>query len=38
MGYRKYKTTRKKRRDIQKKRTARMIYGKETIWVVRQKV
>ena len=28
-------TARKRRRDIQKRRTARTIYSKETIWMVR---
>jgi len=38
MGYGKYKMTRKKKRNIQKRRTARTIYGKETIWIVRQEI
>jgi len=38
MGYGRYKTTRRGKRDVQKRRTARMIYSKETIWIVRQKV
>jgi len=35
MGYGRYKIARKRRRNIQKRRTAKTIYGKETIWMVR---
>jgi len=38
MGYGRYKMKRKERRNVQKRRTARMIYSKETIWMVRQEV
>jgi len=38
MGYGRCKTTRRGKRDVQKRRTARMIYGKETIWMVRQEI
>ena len=31
IGYRRYKMARKRKRDVQKRRTARMIYSKETI-------
>ena len=37
-GYKRYKITKRGRRDIQKRRTARTIYSKETIWMVRQEV
>jgi len=33
-----YKMTRKRRRNIQKRRTARMIYSKKAIWIVRQMI
>ena len=35
MGHERYKTAKKRKRNIQKKRTARTIYGKEIIWIVR---
>ena len=38
MGYERYDETRIQRRNIQKGRIARKIYGKEIIQVVRQKV
>jgi len=37
-GYKRYKITRKEKKDIQKRRTSRTIYGEKTIWMVRQEV
>jgi len=36
--HRRYKITRKRKRNIQKRRTARTIYSKKAIWMVRQTI
>jgi len=38
MRHGRYKMTRKRRRNIQKGRTARTIYSKKAIWMVRQTI
>ena len=38
IGHGRCKMAKKRRRDIQKRRTTRMIYSKETIWMVRQAI
>jgi len=38
MRHRRYKTTRKRRRNIQKGKTTGTIYNKKAIWIVRQMI
>jgi len=38
MRHRRYKTTRKRKRNIQKGRTAGTIYSKKAIWIVGQTI